>query len=96
MPKKVTTDLESDLKEDLLSCDLGQINAIPNQYGRLLNLFVFIPLQTLGCGLASRLFFNLIVTTGLTNCRWVCGFVNLRRLKWVGNGLGPVLLIARQ
>jgi hypothetical protein len=44
----VTTDLESDLKEDLLSCDLGQINAIPNQYGRLLNLFVLMPLQTLG------------------------------------------------
>jgi hypothetical protein len=33
MPENVTTDLENDLIEGLLSCDLGQINAIPNQYG---------------------------------------------------------------
>jgi hypothetical protein len=31
MPVNVTTDLESDMIEGLLSCDLGQINAIANQ-----------------------------------------------------------------
>jgi hypothetical protein len=38
MPVNVTTDLESNLRKGLLSCDLGQINAIPNQYGRFLDL----------------------------------------------------------
>jgi hypothetical protein len=33
-----TTDLESDLIEGLLSCDLEKINAISNQYGRFLDL----------------------------------------------------------
>jgi hypothetical protein len=36
MPLNVTTDLKSDLIERLLSCDLEQINQIPNQYGRFL------------------------------------------------------------
>jgi hypothetical protein len=34
MAVNVTTDLESDLIEGMLSCDMGQINAILNQYGK--------------------------------------------------------------
>jgi hypothetical protein len=33
MPENGTTDLENDLIEGLFSCDLGQIDANPNQYG---------------------------------------------------------------
>jgi hypothetical protein len=38
MPVNVTTDLKSNLIEGLLNCDLEQINAFNNQYGRFLNL----------------------------------------------------------
>jgi hypothetical protein len=34
----ITTDLESDLIEGMLCCDLGQINSIPNQNGTFLDL----------------------------------------------------------
>jgi hypothetical protein len=33
LPMGITTDLENDLIEDMLCCDLGQINSIPNQNG---------------------------------------------------------------
>jgi hypothetical protein len=38
VPMGVTTDLESDLIESMLCCDLGQINSIPNQNGTFLDL----------------------------------------------------------
>jgi hypothetical protein len=34
------SDLESDLIEGMLCCDLGQINSIPNQNGTFLDLIV--------------------------------------------------------
>jgi hypothetical protein len=37
LPTYITTDLESDLI-DMLCCDLGQINSIPNQNGTFLDL----------------------------------------------------------
>jgi hypothetical protein len=55
MPMNVTTDLESDLIEGLLSCDLEQINATPNQYGRYLVKFFRMPVRMLRCGLAGQL-----------------------------------------
>jgi hypothetical protein len=56
----VTTDLEIDLIGGLLNCDLEQINAIPNQYGRFLDLVFF----RMRCGLAYCPFLDLIVPTG--------------------------------
>jgi hypothetical protein len=38
LPMGITTDLESDLIEGILCCDLGQINLIPNQNGTFLDL----------------------------------------------------------
>jgi hypothetical protein len=38
LPMGITTDLESDLIEGMLCCDLGQINSIPNQIGTFLDL----------------------------------------------------------
>jgi hypothetical protein len=38
LPMGITTDLESDLIEGMLCCDLSQINSIPNQNGSLLDL----------------------------------------------------------
>jgi hypothetical protein len=38
LPMGITTDLESDLIESMLYCDLGQINSIPNQNGSVLDL----------------------------------------------------------
>jgi hypothetical protein len=39
LPMGITTDLESDLIEGMLCCDLGRINSIPNQNGTFLDLF---------------------------------------------------------
>jgi hypothetical protein len=38
LPMVITTDLESDLIEGMLCCNLGQINSIPNQSGTFLDL----------------------------------------------------------
>jgi hypothetical protein len=38
LPIGITTDLEYDLIEVMLCCDLGQINSIPNQNGTFLEL----------------------------------------------------------
>jgi hypothetical protein len=38
LPMGIMTDLESDLIEGMLCCDLGQINSIPNQNGKFLDL----------------------------------------------------------
>jgi hypothetical protein len=38
LPMGITNDLESDLIEGMLGCDLGQINSIPNQNGTFLDL----------------------------------------------------------
>jgi hypothetical protein len=41
----ITTDLESNLIEGMLCCDLGQINSIPNQNGTFLD-FIFSNVST--------------------------------------------------
>jgi hypothetical protein len=38
LPMGITIDLESDLKESMLCCDLCQINSIPNRNGTFLDL----------------------------------------------------------
>jgi hypothetical protein len=65
LPVNVTTDLESDLIQGLLSCDLEQISAIHNQYDRYFDLIF----SNAGTNVADRPFLDLIVITGFTNCQ---------------------------
>jgi hypothetical protein len=47
-------------------------------------------MRALRCRFAIRPFLDLIVTTGFTNCRWICRSVNLRQLKQTGSGVSSV------
>jgi hypothetical protein len=57
----ITTDLESDLIEGMLCCDLVQINSIPNQNGTFLDLTFSKLVRTLQLRSANRPFLDSIV-----------------------------------
>jgi hypothetical protein len=57
----ITTDLESDLIEGMLCCDLVQINSIPNQNGTFLDLTFSKLVRTLRLRSANRPFLDSIV-----------------------------------
>jgi hypothetical protein len=78
----ITTDLDSDLIEGMLCCDLGQINSNPNQNGTFLGL-IFSNASTditvlLGLGRHHRTY-ELLVDVRL--CKFEATSVNERRFR---------------
>jgi hypothetical protein len=71
--KGITTDLESDLIEGMLCCDLGQINSIPNQnYGTFLDLIFSNASTDITVEICeSPLLLDWIVIIGRTSSWWM-------------------------
>jgi hypothetical protein len=97
LPMGITTDLESDLIEGMLCCDLGQINSIPNQNDTFLDL-IFSNAST---DIAVEIWPIALSWTrssklGRTSCWWMYDYVNLRERVWMRGGSDSGLLTVRR
>jgi hypothetical protein len=92
----ITTDLESDLIEGMLCCDLSQINSTPNQNGTFLDLVFSNLITDITVEICESPLLGLGRHHRHTSCWWMCVYLNLKQRVWMRGGLDSGLLTVRR